>query len=88
MGMSHNESGKSPQGTRTCIFLFFGCTEVQSKVLQAKFWRESVFWNTFLAMAAKTTIVEVDEIVETGELDPEIIVTPHIFVNRIVEVPV
>jgi acyl CoA:acetate/3-ketoacid CoA transferase alpha subunit len=41
-----------------------------------------------MAMAAKTTIVEVDEIVEAGELDPEIIVTPHIFVNRIVEVRV
>ncbi len=43
-------------------------------------------FNPVMAMAAKTTIVEVDKIVETGELDPEIIVTPHIFVNRIVEV--
>ena len=45
-------------------------------------------FNPVMATAAKTTIVEVDEIVETGEIDPEIIVTPHIFVNRIVEVPV
>jgi acyl CoA:acetate/3-ketoacid CoA transferase alpha subunit len=40
-----------------------------------------------MAMAAKTTIVEVDELVEPGELDPESIVTPHPFVSRIVEVP-
>jgi 3-oxoadipate CoA-transferase alpha subunit len=45
-------------------------------------------FNPVMAMAAKTTIVEVDEIVEAGELDPEIIVTPHPFVKRIVEVPV
>jgi 3-oxoadipate CoA-transferase, alpha subunit len=43
-------------------------------------------FNPVMAMAAKTTIVEVDQIVDTGELDPEHIVTPHIFVTRIVEV--
>ena len=43
-------------------------------------------FNPVMAMAAKTTIVEVDEIVQPGELDPEIIVTPHPFINRIVEV--
>ena len=39
-----------------------------------------------MAAAAKTTIVHVSEIVETGSLDPESVVTPGIFVNRIVEV--
>jgi acyl CoA:acetate/3-ketoacid CoA transferase alpha subunit len=39
-----------------------------------------------MAMAAETTIVEVDEIVQPGELDPEVVVTPHPFVHRIVEV--
>jgi len=43
-------------------------------------------FNPVMAMAAKTTIVEVDEIVQPGELDPECIVTPHLFVRRIVEV--
>ena len=38
-----------------------------------------------MATAAKTTIAEVDEIVETGELDPEIIVTPAIYVQRVVK---
>lgn len=37
--------------------------------------------NPIMAMAGKITIAEVDEIVETGELDPELIVTPGIFVQ-------
>ena len=36
-----------------------------------------------MAMAATMTIVQVDEIVELGELDPELIVTPGIFVDRV-----
>jgi len=43
-------------------------------------------FNPVMAMAAKTTIVEVDEIVEMGDLDPEAVVTPHLFVSRVVEV--
>jgi 3-oxoacid CoA-transferase A subunit len=41
-------------------------------------------FNPIMATAAKTTIVEVDEVVEIGELDPETIVTPSVFVDRIV----
>ncbi len=37
------------------------------------------------ATAAKTTIAEVKEIVELGAIDPESIVTPGIFVDRIVQ---
>ncbi len=44
-------------------------------------------FNPLMAMAARITIVEVDEIVEVGELDPEVIVTPCIFVDRIVRIP-
>jgi 3-oxoacid CoA-transferase B subunit len=36
-------------------------------------------------MAGKVTIAEVDEIVEPGELDPDTIVTPGIFVDRVVQ---
>jgi 3-oxoacid CoA-transferase A subunit len=43
-------------------------------------------FNAVMAPAARITIVEVDEIVEPGELDPEVIVTPGIFVQRIVKV--
>ncbi|HQN18346.1 MAG TPA: CoA transferase subunit A [Syntrophobacteraceae bacterium] len=41
-------------------------------------------FNPLMAMAANLTIAEVDKIVPTGTLDPEAIVTPHIFVNVIV----
>ena len=42
-------------------------------------------WNPIMAAAARVTIVEVDEIVEPGELDPELVITPGIYVDRIVE---
>jgi 3-oxoadipate CoA-transferase alpha subunit len=41
-------------------------------------------FNPLMAMAGKVTIAEVDEVVELGQLDPEVIVTPGIFVQRIV----
>ncbi len=43
-------------------------------------------FNPIMATAASVTIAEVDEIVGTGELQPEVIVTPGIFGNRIVRV--
>lgn len=42
-------------------------------------------FNPAMATAADYVIAEVDEIVEPGELDPESIVTPHLFVNAIVK---
>ena len=42
-------------------------------------------FNPIMAMAAKTTIAEVQEIVPVGALDPESVVTPAIFVHRIVQ---
>ena len=41
-------------------------------------------FNPVMATAAKLTIVEVEELVEPGELDPDLIVTPGIYVNRVV----
>jgi 3-oxoacid CoA-transferase A subunit len=49
------------------------------------YWKTARNFNPIMATAAKTSIAEVDEIVETGELDPEMIVTPSIFVDRIVQ---
>lgn len=43
-------------------------------------------FSPLMAMAAKTTIVQARKIVEPGEIDPEQVITPGIFVNRIVEV--
>jgi 3-oxoadipate CoA-transferase alpha subunit len=40
-----------------------------------------------MAMAGRTTVVQADEVVEAGGIDPECIVTPGIFVQRVIEVP-
>lgn len=42
-------------------------------------------FGPIMAMAAKVTIAQVHEIVPLGELDPEVIVTPGIFVQRVVK---
>ena len=39
-----------------------------------------------MAMASPLTVAEVKTVVELGELDPEIIITPGIFVDRVVEI--
>jgi 3-oxoadipate CoA-transferase alpha subunit len=39
-------------------------------------------------MAADLSVVQVRRIVELGELDPEVIVTPGIFIDRLVHVPI
>lgn len=39
-----------------------------------------------MAMAAKTTIVQTSAFVDAGGIDPEVVVTPGIFVNRIVTI--
>jgi 3-oxoacid CoA-transferase A subunit len=44
-------------------------------------------FNASMAGAATVTIAEVDEVVELGELDPECIITPHVYVDRIVVRP-
>ncbi len=44
-------------------------------------------FNPVMATAARITVVEVDEIVEPGQLDPDQIVTPGVFVDRIVKRP-
>jgi 3-oxoadipate CoA-transferase alpha subunit len=43
-------------------------------------------FGPIMAMAATTTIAQVSEIVELGELDPEHIITPSIFVQHVVQV--
>ena len=43
-------------------------------------------FGPIMAMAARTAIAQVSEVVPLGELDPETIVTPGIFVQRVVEV--
>ena len=40
-----------------------------------------------MATAARITVATVHEIVELGELDPESVVTPGVYVQRLVQVP-
>jgi 3-oxoacid CoA-transferase subunit A len=44
-------------------------------------------FNPMMATAGKITIAEVEHLVEPGELDPDSIITPGVFVQRIVHVP-
>ena len=44
-------------------------------------------FNPVMATAAKLTIAEVEHLVEPGEIDPDAVITPGIFVHRIVHVP-
>jgi 3-oxoacid CoA-transferase subunit A len=44
-------------------------------------------FNPMMATAARVTVAEVEHLVEPGQIDPEHIVTPGIFVQRIVHVP-
>ena len=61
------------------------------KALKGDRWGNLVYrkaarnFGPIMAMAAKCTIAEVSEVVPLGELDPEVIVTPGIFVQRVVQ---
>ncbi|MBN9528456.1 MAG: CoA transferase subunit A [Alphaproteobacteria bacterium] len=44
-------------------------------------------FNPMMATAGKVTVVEVEHLVEPGEIDPDTIVTPGVYVQRIVHVP-
>jgi 3-oxoadipate CoA-transferase alpha subunit len=60
------------------------------KAFKADRWGNLVYRKTarnfgpIMASAAKTTVAQVDTVVELGELDPEAIVTPGLFVQRVV----
>ncbi|TCS33725.1 3-oxoadipate CoA-transferase alpha subunit [Paucimonas lemoignei] len=62
------------------------------KALAGDRWGNLVYRKTarnfgpIMAMAAKTAIAQVERIVDLGELDPEAIVTPGIFVQRVVAI--
>ena len=45
-------------------------------------------FNPTMAMAADLSVAQVHHIVDLGEIDPEMVVTPGIFVDRVVHVPV
>ncbi|MGV7207054.1 3-oxoacid CoA-transferase subunit A [Oxalobacteraceae bacterium A2-2] len=61
------------------------------KALHGDRWGNLVYRKTarnfgpVMAMAAKVTIAQVNKVVALGELDPEAIITPGIFVQRVVQ---
>src|SRR5881394_3698531 len=63
------------------------------KAQRADRWGNLVYRKTarnfgpIMAAAAKCTIAQVREVVQLGDLDPEAVITPGIYVRRIVEVP-
>ena len=62
------------------------------KAFKADRWGNLVYRKTarnfgpIMAMAAATTIAQVSEVVALGDLNPETVVTPGIFVQRVVQV--
>jgi 3-oxoacid CoA-transferase subunit A len=44
-------------------------------------------FNPMMATAGKITVVEVEHLVEPGQIDPDHIITPGIFIQRIIHVP-
>lgn len=63
------------------------------KALKADRWGNLVYRKTarnfgpIMAAAATTTVAQVDDVVELGELDPEAVITPGIYVDRVLELP-
>ncbi|MBX3385649.1 MAG: 3-oxoacid CoA-transferase subunit A [Phycisphaeraceae bacterium] len=60
------------------------CADTHGNVVYNKTARN---FGPIMAMAAKVSIVQVRSVVSPGEIDPEVVVTPGIFVDRVVEVP-
>ena len=62
------------------------------KALKGDRWGNLVYrkaarnFGPIMASAARCTIAQVDEIVRLGALDPEVIITPGIFVHRVVQI--
>jgi 3-oxoadipate CoA-transferase, alpha subunit len=96
------ELAKNPDGSPKEIRMISGKHYVLETPIHADFalikaeagdrWGNLIYRKTarcfgpVMAMAAKTTIATVHEVVELGALDPEAVVTPGIFVSTIVQV--
>jgi len=61
--------------------------EVADRVGNLTYHKTARNFSPIMCMAAKTTIVQARRVVDAGLIDPEHVVTPGIFVQRVVEVP-
>src|SRR6516225_9553635 len=64
---------------------FFTATGVGTKMATGK--ESGRNFNPVIAMAAKLTVVQTQHLRELGEIDPDHVITPGIFVNRVLHVP-
>lgn len=60
--------------------------EVADRLGNLVFHKTARNFSPIMAMAAKHTIVQARRVVEPGEIDPEVVVTPGIFVQAVVQV--
>lgn len=61
---------------------------VADRLGNARFYRTARNFNPLMAMAARFTVVEADRLVEPGEIDPDDVHLPGLFVDRVIHVPV
>ena len=61
--------------------------QVADRFGNARFHRTARNFSPLMAMAATTTVLEVDRLVEVGAIDPDDVHLPGLFVDRIVHVP-
>lgn len=84
---------KTINGKKYLLELALGADFALIKAHKADRWGNLVYrgssrtFNETMAGAARVTIAEVDEVVELGELGPEEIVTPAVYVDRVVARP-
>ena len=52
-----------------------------------RFWRTARNFTPLMATAAETTIAELDHMVPLGDIDPDEVHLPGVFVHRVIEVP-
>lgn len=68
------------------VALIRGC--VADTLGNLSYYKTARNFNPMMATAADLVIAEVDEIVEPGEIDPERVVTPHLFIDYLVRAEV
>jgi 3-oxoadipate CoA-transferase alpha subunit len=69
----------------TADFALIKCSQAD-RLGNLVYYKTARNFSPVMAMAAKTTIVQADTIVAAGDIDPEVVVTPAVFVKRVVAV--
>lgn len=69
----------------TADFALIKCSQAD-RLGNLVYYKTARNFSPVMAMAAKTTIVQADSIVAAGDIDPEVVITPAVFVNRVVAV--